>query len=211
MITTLTNYTRRRMSETKVVKDDCIPIKSSLDDIEILKLCIQGSKRAYDMIVKRYMKRAYFAAFCFVGDKDAALDLSQDAFIRAYRSIKKFDIRIKFFTYYYQILKNLCFNFLRDKKKHTRAFSEVGEEIIEMISDNESYSNEYEKIELKEKLWKAINALDEMHREIIILKEFNGLSYNEIAELLNIPIGTVMSRLYHARMLLRKKLIGGKL
>ncbi|MBN1637577.1 MAG: sigma-70 family RNA polymerase sigma factor [Ignavibacteriales bacterium] len=196
---------------TQVVKDEFIPSKSTLDEIEILKLCIQGNKRAYDIIVKRYMKRAYFVAFGFVSDKDAALDLSQDAFIRAYRSIKKFDLRIKFFTYYYQILKNLCFNFLRDKKKHTRAFSEVGEEIIEMISDDESYSNKYEKIELKEKLWKAINELDDIHREIIILKEFNGLSYSEIAELLNIPIGTVMSRLYHSRMLLRKILTGGKL
>lgn len=208
MIVTLKNNIREGMLKTKAAKDEFTPSKSTLDEIEILKLCIQGDKRAYDIIVKRYMKKAYFVAFGFVSDKDAALDLSQDAFIRAYRSMKKFDLRIKFFTYYYQILKNLCFNFLRDKKKHTRSFSEVGEDVIEMISD--SNINDYENVELKEKLWKAINELDDIHREIIILKEFNGLSYNEISEILNIPLGTVMSRLYHSRMLLKKKLTGGK-
>lgn len=155
------------------------------------------------------MKRAYYTALGLVGTQEDALDLSQEAFVRAYRAINKLDVDRKFFTWYYQILRHLCFNFLRDRARHTRSFSEVGENWLNQIPDgNQDASRLVEQEEMKEVVWKALTSLKEHEREIIILKEFQGMSYKKIAGLLDCPLGTVMSRLYSARKAIRTKLEG---
>jgi len=155
--------------------------------------------------VKLNMKRAYFTALGFLGSHDSAMDMSQEAFIRAYRSYKKFDHTKNFFTWYYKILRNLCFNFIRDNKNKTD-LSYIENREVEGKSENPG--DVVEKQELYDNLEVAISKLDFEEREIIILKEFEEHSYKEIAELLNIPIGTVMSRLYYARKKLGRILEG---
>ena len=169
-----------------------------------MKSEIETSKKEYfGTLVKQNMNRAYFTALGFVGSHDAALDLSQEAFIKAYKNFTKFDRKKKFFTWYYSILKNLCMNYIRDKKKRKE------NHFIEIENENLNADNVSEKIESAEILSlmeKAIEELTFEEREVIILREFEGHSYKEISELLNIPIGSVMSRLFYARKKLAEKL-----
>lgn len=153
-------------------------------------------KMEFEILVKQNMQRAYFVALGFLGSHDSAMELSQEAFIRAYRNFNKFDKNRKFFTWYYKILKNLCLNFLRDNKNHKR------ENYLELSTKEliqKSPEQELEEKEITEKLYNAIDSLNEIEREILILREFEGMSYRNISELLNIPEGTVMSRLYYTR------------
>jgi len=185
-------------------------IFEKLDDQRLIVLTKSGNKQAFGIIVKRYMQRAYYVALGFVGSHEDALDMSQEAFVRAFRAIKRFESGKQFFTWYYQILRNLCFNFLRNRKKAAYSFSELPEhEITHMSDDKLGRPDEvYEQKELKENLWSAIYNLSETDREIIILREFQNNSYQEISELLNCPVGTVMSRLYYARKKLAEEMRG---
>ncbi len=161
--------------------------------------------KEFEFHVKHNMKRAYFSALVFVGSHDSAIELSQQAFIRAYRSYKTFDKSKKFFTWYYKILKNLCLNFIRDSKKNiSEGFLEFAD--LENSDDNPDIILETE--ELKENIQKAISTLSEVDREIIILKEFQNFSCKEISEIMEMPIGTVMSKLFYARKRLAEKLKG---
>ena len=165
---------------------------------------IETSKKEYfGALVKQNMKRAYFTALGFVGSHDAALDLSQEAFIRAYKNFTKFDRKKKFFTWYYKILRNLCLNYIRDKKKRKENhFIEIENE--NLTSDN--VSETIEGAEILSLMEKAIEELGFEEREVIILREFEEHSYKEISELLNIPIGSVMSKLFYARKKLSEEL-----
>jgi len=177
------------------------------DEGALILRCQAGEKQAYGELVNIYMKRAYYTALGLIGSPEAAMDLSQEAFIRAYRAIKRLDADKKFFTWYYRILKNLCLNYLRDRARHARPFSEVGETTLLKMSDqSEEASKQVERQETKEIVWDAINSLKPQEREIIILKDFQEHSYKEISELLDCPMGTVMSRLYNARQALKVKL-----
>ena len=162
----------------------------------------RSEKMAFERYVKANMKRAYYSAFGIIGSHDAAMDLSQTAFIKAYRNFKSFDDTKKFFTWYYTILRNLCLNFIRDSKsKNTIAFDDQIE-----WRNNTNPADNIELEELKKNLWESIRQLEFEDREVIILKEFEGFTYKEISETLDIPVGTVMSRLYYARKKLAKKL-----
>lgn len=177
------------------------------DEHAIILRCQNGDRRSFGMLVEKHKKRAYFTALGLVGAHDSALDLSQEAFVRAYRSINKLDADRKFFTWYYQILRNLCFNYLRDSARHARPFSAIGDNQIDSIIDSSQDSaQQVEQNEMKAAVWKAMNELKPHEREIIILKDFQEMSYKEIAESMNCPIGTVMSRLFTARQALKSQL-----
>jgi len=159
-------------------------------------------KREFEVLVKNNMKRAYFSALGLLGSHDSAMDISQEAFIRAYRNFNKYDPKRKFFTWYYKILKNLCLNFIRDNK--SRKEENYLEYKINVSSDNPE--KEVEQRELIDLLYKTISELNVDEREILVLREFEDYSYSEISEMLNIPEGTVMSRLYYARKKLYDKM-----
>ena len=182
------------------------------DEQKLLMRCRRGDKQSFERIVTLYMRRAYSIALGFVGQHEDALDLSQEAFIRAYKNIKKYDPNRRFFPWFYQILKNLCFNYL--KKRKELCFSQVSttdeSQIANQTADGFDPYLLVERNELKESIWKAIGELDDKHREIIILRHFQDLSYNEIAEVLICNKGTVMSRLYYARREL-KEILNNKL
>jgi RNA polymerase sigma-70 factor (ECF subfamily) len=179
---------------------------TTLSDSDIILRCQNGDKHAYGVLVKRYMKRAYFSALGFIHEHDAALDLSQEAFVKAWNHIKTIDSQRSFFTWYYTILKNLCLNEIRNLKNRAKRFSDIGIAVDQQIDIQHNENGLIEQKELQEQVWLAINQLEPGEREIILLREFQDLSYNEIAEILECPIGTVMSRLYSARKALKEKL-----
>ena len=163
----------------------------------------KNKTKEFEVLVKNNMKRAYFSALGFLGSHDAAMDVSQEAFIRAYRSFNTYDTKRNFFTWYYKILRNLCLNFIRDNKNRKEEF------FLESRKYEDSRNNPEQNLEEKEDLEMlhiAINQLETDEREIIILREFEGYSYEEISEMLSLPAGTVMSRLYYARKKLAKKM-----
>ena len=173
-----------------------------------IERCRRGSPDAFEVIVRRYMKKAYFIALGLVGNRDDALDLSQEAFFRAYDNINRLHSERKFFPWFYQILKNLCFSHLRKKSyRRTTAIDDIGEEQIADDCD-EAFGPEAvaERNELKTRVWQAIGKLDNKHREVIILRHFQNLSYEQMARVLFCGKGTVMSRLYYARRKLKEKL-----
>lgn len=186
-----------------------MPQTESQHDDWLIARCQANDKRAFGRLVEKYMERAYYTALGLIGSHEDALDLSQEAFVRAYRSITKFKPGIGgFFTWYYKILRNLCFNFRRDRAKRARAFSKIearAGQLNEIADANDDPAVIAERDEIKVIVWRAIASLKAYDREIIVLKDFQNLSYKEIAEALNCPIGTVMSRLFSARKQLREK------
>jgi RNA polymerase sigma-70 factor (ECF subfamily) len=170
-----------------------------------------GDRKAFGQLVETYMKRAYYAALGFTGSHDDALDISQEAFARAFDSRAKLDPDRPFYPWLYQVLRRLVFNQTRDRKTRGEKLEAATGWMVDDLyrkADREGPVERLERAEAREKLYFAIEGLGEHEREVLVLKEFEDLKYKEIAELLNIPLGTVMSRLYSARKKLAKKLDG---
>ncbi|GJQ63046.1 MAG: RNA polymerase sigma factor [Melioribacteraceae bacterium] len=157
----------------------------------------------FSLLVKLNMKRAYFSALAFLGNHDLAMDASQEAFVKAYQNFAKFDQSKKFFTWYFKILKNLCLNMLRDNKKF-----ETIDMLEERMSDSQSIPLSMEDKEMKHLMQMALFKLNAIDRGILILREFEDFSYKEISEIMEIPIGTVMSKIYNARKKLYSNMEG---
>ncbi len=161
-----------------------------------------GDKEAFSIIVKLYMKKAYFIALGIVGNEQDAYDISQDAFIKAYKSIKSFDSTRDFFPWFYKIIRNVAIDYINKRKKN----NEVDLDTAIFKISNESKLPFEEREELK----KCIFSLPREHREVIVLRFFHGYSYKEIADILDKPIGSVMSSLHYAKEKMKKFLKGGK-
>jgi len=181
---------KEQMLSTEVIQ---VEVKRTLSEREILEAVKKGDKDAYGLIVKRYMHSAYYIALGFVHNQQDALDVSQEAFIKAFRKIKMFDTSLSFFPWFYRLMRNLCIDHLKRK----RWMSEIPLEDTQVLDD------ERDDREMKEALWKGIEELPFDQREIIILRYFRQMSYEEIAELTARPIGTVMSSLHYAKKKLK--------
>jgi RNA polymerase sigma-70 factor (ECF subfamily) len=179
------------------------------DEGSAIERCKSGDREAFGLIVQKYMKPAYYVALGYVGTPDDALDISQDAFVNAFRHIKRFDSSKKFFPWFYSILKNLCMNHLtRVRRRKEDSMDAMEEEEGQVRIPVQTISPEASAVrrDLERKIGQALHRLRPKEREIIILQHFQDYSYQEIADLLEIPIGTVMSRLYSARRSLRREL-----
>lgn len=170
-----------------------------------------GDTAAFGELVSRYMQRCYFAALGMVGSPQDAEDLSQEAFVRAFRARTRLDPDRPFYPWLYQIVRRLCYNFTRDTSSRRRKLERAGSWLVAEAT-HRAAADDPERVrardELRDRLEEAISELPLAQREVFVLKEFEGLKYREIAELLDVPIGTVMSRLYAARQKLADRLEG---
>ena len=184
--------------------------KQAYEDEQAISDCQMGKTESYRILVEKYKSRAYYAALLFTGNPDDALDISQEAFFRAFKAIKTFEKGKNFYTWLYRIVRNLCINHFHRIKKRSTVFSDIEDRRgLELPIPAVSRPDEiFEEHELRDVLWQALNSLSEKDREILLLKEYNELSYKEISETLDIPIGSVMSRLYYARKKLARTLKG---
>ncbi len=172
---------------------------------EIVVRWKRGDKKAFEEIVRYYKTEAFLIAFGFVGDREDARDLSQDAFIKAYQARDRFDTERPFYPWFYRILKNHCLNFLkRQVKGHEPLYYDDHPGKERFTASTPTPLESLERTERHQILRSAINSLSLEHKEVIILKNFKGYSYAEIADILEVPIGTVMSRLYYARKMLKE-------
>jgi RNA polymerase sigma-70 factor (ECF subfamily) len=168
-----------------------------MDDIEAIRKCLAGETESFGFLVKKYQNEAFSHAAAIVGNIEDASDAVQDAFLDAFRALKKFDSSQKFYPWLYAILRNRCFKLAESRKREVKAYPGVLM-ILACPSDKASKAA----VELVEQTLLELSARD---REILILKHLDGLSYENIALRLDIPAGTVMSRLYYARMKFREK------
>jgi len=170
-----------------------------------------GETAAFGELVSIYMQRCYYVALGMVGSPQDAEDLSQEAFVRAFRARARLDPDRPFYPWLYQILRRLCFNFTRDASSRRRKLEYAGGWLV-AEARSRTAADDPERVRatdaLRERLEREIAELSPTQREVFVLKEFQGLKYREIAELLDVPIGTVMSRLYAARQRLAERLEG---
>jgi len=175
---------------------------AELTEATLMARARDGDASAFGELVRRNMRRAYFASLGLVGSHDDALDLSQEAFTRALRASSRLDPERPFYPWLYGILRRLCLNHLRDGSSRQAKLAEAGAWLEVEAQERAVDSNPAraaERDELRRRVATAIESLPPNQREVLVLREFEGLRYQEIAELLEIPEGTVMSRLYAAR------------
>lgn len=175
------------------------------DEAALLRRCQAGDKAAYGTLVKKYAGRAVGAAYLLLGNYEDAREASQDAFVRAWRNMGSFDTTRPFYPWYSALLRNLCIDLLRRRKNVQNL-----ESIPEPDSSDENPVLAAERNELCRDVRRAVLELPVKHREVIVMNHFQDMTYEQMAESLDIPIGTVMSRLYYARCALREKLADKK-
>lgn len=168
-----------------------------MDDSKAIEKCLNGDSDAFRYFVESYQAQAVGHAVAILGNRDDALDAVQEAFIDAFQALGRFDTTRRFYPWFYVLVRNRCYK-IAARKKETDDIEET-----EILEPQTGLSRE-EKIALE----RALLAVSREDRELIMLKYLDGLSYDEIAEHLEIPRGTVMSRLYYARKQLQAKLTG---
>jgi RNA polymerase sigma-70 factor (ECF subfamily) len=177
-----------------------VPVES---DTALVMGIKSGDKQALARLVEKHKRLAYMTALGLVGNRDDAYDISQEAFLRVYRSAKTFDQGQPFLPWFYTIIANLCRTWLR-KRKLAASRSLTVEEADYLLVNEETPEQHIIAAETSARLRAALMKLPFDDREIISLQHFRGMSYDEIAHVLGIPRGTVMSRLYYARKKLAK-------
>ncbi len=184
------------------------------EDFRLVSLAQKGDMSAYDALVTRHRGRIFAMIRNMIHQEADAWDISQDVFIKAWHGLPRFEAKARFSTWLYRIAHNAVYDWLRKRKIET--VGELNDEIFsrEKIdsasfttpSGGESPADTMSHGELREKIQASLAKLSPDHREIVLLKDVQGLSYKEIAESLSITLGTVMSRLYYARQKLQAML-----
>jgi RNA polymerase sigma-70 factor (ECF subfamily) len=174
------------------------------NETELLRRAQTGDPQAFGALVERYQRRVVGVAFAVVHNQDDAIELAQETFVRAFENISKFESRSSFSTWLYRIAANLAIDFRRREGRHTILRGEDAENEIQRLPSTRGDSFvEVSRGELSERISGALKELTPEHRAVILLREVEGLSYDEISEVLQVPRGTVMSRLHYARGHLR--------
>ena len=181
-------------------------------DREIVAHCQKGDLRAYEMLVNRYRHKVYGLAYSMLRNEQDAVDVAQEAFVRAWNGLRRFKSNASFYTWIYRITTNLCIDHVRRRDRQpTSPFEETIDpdtdaSVAEPPSSHPSPRDEAQRTELRDQIDRALAELSPDHRAVIHLREFEGLDYAEIARAMNCSIGTVMSRLHYARKHLQKLL-----
>jgi len=179
-------------------------------DINLVEACKRGSEEAFEVLYRRYSAKVFAIALSITRRKEDALDIVQEAFTKVFRHLKNFKGESSFYTWLYRITMNVCIDTAR-RRARVEGF-EYTEKIIKgtegestnMINNNPG--EDLHRKELMEHLQNAIESLPSYHRQVIIMREIGGMSYEEIAKAMKVSKGTVMSRLFHARRKIREKM-----
>ena len=192
-----------------------IVMTEEVSDNVLVEQTLAGSEAAFNAIIGRYHERLFRVAFGFLKDRGESEDAVQEAFTRVYLKLEKFQGKSKFYTWLYRIQVNLCLDALRRRRRDRRVLSE--EALVEHAGQvsgelwpNYDRSEPLAEVERKELgLWlgKALKDLPDIHQAVLILREVEGMSYDEIAKILDLKRGTVMSRLFHARKKMQEQLL----
>ncbi len=182
------------------------------EDLEYVVLCQSGDADAFEVLVERHQKQMLNIAFRMTGDYNEACDVTQEAFIAAYKSIRKFKAEAKFSTWLYRIVINHSKNRLKQMRHSATSGNISMDDLAEAKSEkllNPSLVNganpgtQLEKREREAHVQRCITSLDHEYKEVLVLRDIQGFSYEEIRDILKVPDGTVKSRLSRARNALK--------
>jgi RNA polymerase sigma-70 factor (ECF subfamily) len=179
-------------------------------DERLVELALAGNQAAFGVLVRRYQRRLTAFLGQLVGDMELARELSQEAFIRAWGALDRFDPQFRFSTWLFRIAHNLGIDQLRRRRLQTVSLVRQdadGEDVeLAVIDASKDPLGHFENRELAEAMRVAISELRPEYRELVLLRHFAGLSYQDIAELKGMPLGTVKNKLFRAHSVLRSKL-----
>lgn len=187
-------------------------VMSGDDDLKYVMRCQKGDTDAFDVLVERHQKKMLNIAFRMMGNYDEACDVTQEAFVSAYKSIKKFKADARFSTWIYRIVVNYSKNRLKQlnglAKREGVSMDETEEKRTDALMNGSlvNHTNPGTEMETREReahVQQCISSLDEDYREVLVLRDIQGFSYEEIKDILKIPDGTVKSRLSRARNALK--------
>jgi RNA polymerase sigma-70 factor (ECF subfamily) len=195
------------------------PTLAAPTDEELVKLARDGNAEAYDALFERYKERVYRAVYHLTANREDANDLVQEAFIKAYRSLRGFKGNSSFYTWIYRIAINSALNFTKQRESHPKLSLDVMDEeaqdseVFRRFKRQRTAPEELSLGELQERLNKAMQKLSESHRAVVVLHDIEGLSHEEIAKIMKCSEGTVRSRLYYAHQQLQgllSEFVGGQ-
>ena len=177
---------------------------SSTDDKSLVQAAQKGDMGAFEELVARHRDKIYARAYSMMRNEEEAIDLSQEAWVKAWQRLKQFQGESSFGTWMTRIVINLCLDQLRrHKRQRAESIEAMDEESggverhMPVVSVNPTEG--LERVELRQRIDQALSQLSEAHRTAIVLCEFEGMEYKEIAKAMECSIGTVMSRLFYAR------------
>ena len=184
------------------------------DDRALVARAQAGDRAAFRTLFERYQRRAYALAFGVVRNQDDALDVVQDAFIKAHRHLDKFEGQASFYTWLYRIVMNLAIDHLR-KHRRQRPVDFTDAALDEAVSEDALLpkiigGNPGRALldkEIRNRIADALGGLSENHRAVLVMRELEGLSYEEMAQAMGCSKGTIMSRLFHARKNMQRQLV----
>ena len=176
------------------------------DDAQHLTAARDGDRDAFGKLVERYQDRVFNTLFRVLGSREDARDVTQEAFVQAYSKLSSFRGEAKFYTWLYRIAMNLALSHRR-RRKVTLSIDErverAGEQPMDAHGGPDQDVMQQERVEMVQQ---ALAELADQHRQILVLREMEGCSYETIAEILELPVGTVRSRLFRARLQLKEQL-----
>lgn len=187
-------------------------LDSREEDTQMVLAVREGDTTAYRGLVEKYQERVYHMVYGMLRNQEDARDITQDAFVKAYDNLQKFRLESSFYTWIYRIAMNLAIDLLRKRKR--RPVTDFDEQIatrderggIDDVHHQDGPGRTLERKRLYARIMGAMQQLPEDQRQVVLLRELEGLSYKEIAEVMEVPEGTIMSRLYYARKKLQKLL-----
>lgn len=168
-------------------------------EAELIASVLAGDADAFEPLVKEHERKIYNLALRMTGDPDDACDVAQDAFVKAYTSLKDFRGESAFGSWLYRLASNVCLDFLRREKRRGTVSLTVEDEELDIADLRFSPEDEIERLELRDEINTALMRLPATARQIIVMRDVSGLSYAEITEALGLELGTVKSRIARAR------------
>jgi RNA polymerase sigma-70 factor (ECF subfamily) len=179
-------------------------VRQATDDVQLVRAFQAGDEKAFEELIRRYQRQVANIIYLTLGGREVVEDLTQEVFIRVYRSLNKFEFDASFYSWLYRITVNLCIDEIRRRKiKRTLSLDVFSEErVLEKEKTSKKIETPSEALlesEKKEVVRKALQQLSSSHRMVLVLREYENLSYEEIAQTLRISVQAVKSRIFRAR------------
>ena len=179
----------------------------SLTDVELIAKAISGREDGFEELVRRYQRPITNYVFRMLNDYDSSLDVTQEVFIKVYNSLERYSSEYKFSTWLYRIAHNAAIDYIRRRSPNEQSIeteNKDGAYQLQIESPNPTPEQERERSEWRTEIEAVVKCLPSVYRELILLRHAQDLSYDEIAEITNLPLGTVKNRLFRAREMMRE-------
>ncbi len=178
-----------------------------MDLATLLERCRQGDELAWEAFVRQYQRRIYSLATCYATDADDARDLAQDVFVKLYRTRSQWTDATVFIPWMIRVARNVCLDRVRARRARPPASDVPADELVDLVAAGGNPDESYVAATRRALFYRALRKLTAISREIILLKEIQGLPIEEIASILRIPLGTVKSRSNRARLELARNVL----